>query len=104
MVIVGYYVNDIDGVSANKIFMDTLDKFSHNGIEVLDCSLTRMIIQTPRVYIQFFTDSNKLNGRRFDELFGEIPFDKKIGRFKNPGDRYEGTLLEYVTEIEYGGC
>ena len=48
------------------------------------------------------TDLNKLNGRRFDELFGEIPFDKKVGRFKNPGDRYEGTLLEYVTEIEYG--
>lgn len=102
MVVVGYYIDMPQELGVK--FRDILQELITSGVEIMSYSEARKFIQTPRVCIHFFVngEKDKLCGRRFDELFG-FPVDYTIGRFKNPEDRFEGSLLDYVMEIEFRG-
>lgn len=54
------------------------------GVEVLNYSCSRGVIQTPRVYIQLSTDMNKFAGRNFDVVASSV----------------ESGVIEYVLEQE----
>ena len=68
-----------------------------SGVPVIETSNNGLNITTPHCYITFVTDLDKLIGRRFDVIFGNVPADIKIGCLKDNGHaRFKGDVLEYV--------
>ena len=99
------YVGDWKGAEIHGYFNQLINDLWNEGIEVLEekTSETLMVIQTPRVYISFVDDLRKLEGRLFDQVFGNIPEKFKRCRLKDPmGGLFNGSLLEYVVTVEFG--
>lgn len=99
------YVGDWKGNEIHGYFNQLINDLWNEGIEVLEeqTSETLMVIQTPRVYISFVDDLHKLEGRLFDQVFGNIPEKYKRCRLKDPmGGLFNGSLLEYVVSVEFG--
>jgi len=95
-----YWVNGGKSV-ADRIAFQFEGEIRERGIETrIRYMYGEMVIETPNVIIRFVNDYTKIKGVECDECFG---FPKKYEwhvRFKNPGERFEGGLLDYVCEKE----
>lgn len=99
------YIGDWEPAKIPEYFRLMVRCLEDEGIEVLEeqTSETLMVIQTPRVYISFVDDLRKLEGRVFDQVFGNIPEKFARARLKDPsGGLFNGSLLEYVVSVEFG--
>ena len=91
-----YSKKDVEGM-----LLDLVDDLSNRGIDILRVSTATMAIDTPHVHITFVTDLQKLRGRRFDAIFGNVPVDILVPCLKYPKEPIFGsTLFEYVLEQE----
>lgn len=97
-------VDYVDGPSASRVesmLMDLVNDLESRGIDILRVSTATMAIDTPHVHITFVTDLQKLRGRRFDAIFGNVPIDILVPCLKYPKEPiFGGTLFEYVLEQE----
>ena len=76
---------------------DLMRELATHGVPVVETGNNNLNITTPHCYITFVDDINKLRGRRFDVIFGNVPIDIKIGCLKDNGHaRFKGDVLEYV--------
>ena len=102
---IAIYVGDYKGGEIVNLFRSTVDSLLYEGIDILEehTSESRMVIQTPRVYISFVDDLRKLEGRLFDRVYGNVPEKFARARLKDPlGGLFSGSLLEYVVSVEFG--
>lgn len=97
-------VDYIDGPYAKHVenmLVDLVDDLRSRGVDILRVSTATMAIDTPHVHITFVTDLQKLRGRKFDEIFGNVPVDEYGRCFKYPEKpRFGGSLFEYVLDQE----
>lgn len=100
MILVANYI-DKDQDKIGKMASEFANRLMRHGVPILETSNNGLNITTPHVYITFVTDVNKLRGRRFNEIFGPVPIDIKIGCLKRErGVTFKGSLLEYVLMME----
>lgn len=101
---IAMYVGEWKPEEIVDLFRCTVNSLLNEGVDILDnTSESLMVIQTPKTYIMFIDDKYKLQGRVFDQLFGAVPDNFAIGRLKDPAaGRFNGGIVEYVTECEYG--
>lgn len=68
MICVGCDVSKLGPGEIRVPFDNLIDQLISNGICVLEYSDTRMIVQTPHVYIQFVNNLDLLRGRKIDKV------------------------------------
>ena len=97
------YVGDMPAEQRLKSFRWTISYLENEGVEILEnTSDSLMVIQTPKTYIMFIDDLRKIEGRLFDEIFGNVPEKFAIARLKGPrAGRFSGSLIDYVVRCEY---
>lgn len=83
MKLVAVYI-DKDQEKIEQIVDGLAADLQGHGVEVLNYSCSRGVIQTPRVYIQLSTDINKFAGRNFGMVVSSV----------------ESGVIEYVLEQE----
>ena len=97
-------VDYVDGPHAKHVenmLLDLVDDLRSRGIDILRVTTAGLAIDTPHVHITFVTDSQKLRGRKFDEMFGNVPIDEYERCLKYPDKpRFGGSLFEYVLDQE----
>jgi hypothetical protein len=101
MKIVAMYVGDYKPVEYMKMFQELVDQLGINGVEVITYSESRMVFTTSKVYVTFVTDLKQMEGRLFDEIFGNLPEKFIIGRLRDwKFGRFKGTILDYIIKEE----
>lgn len=98
------YIGDWKTDEVQKRFDQLINILGNEGVDVLEnTSESLMVIQTPKVYISFVDDLRKLEGRLFDQIFGEISERFVAGHLKNSTvGRFDGTLVDYILLQEFG--
>ena len=100
MILVANYI-DKDQDKIGKMAADLMRELAAHGVPIVETSNQGLNITTPHVYITFVTNLDKLRGRRFNEIFGPVPIDIKIGCLKREcGIAFKGSLLEYILMME----
>ena len=96
MRLVAVYV-DKNKDKIGQIAGDFVKGLTSHGVPVVETSNGGLNITTPHCYITFVSELDKLRGRKFDVIFGNVPELFKITRLKNNGHaRFKGDVLEYV--------
>ena len=93
MKLVAVYTKNKIGQIAGDFVMD----LTRHGIPVVETGNGGLNITTPHCYITFISELDKLRGRRFDAIFGDVPDLFKITCLKDNGHaKFKGEVLEYV--------
>ena len=100
MIIIANYI-DKNQEKICQMAAELMRDLASHGVPVLETSNSGLNITTPHCYITFVTDLDKLRGRRFDEIFGPVPTDIRIGCLKRVcGGGFKRSLLDYVIMCE----
>lgn len=102
------YVGDWKDDRIDVYFNQLISDLNGEGVEVLEnTSEVLRVIQTPKVYISFVDDMRKLDGRKFDRVFGNVPIDVLMSRLKvsdvSSSNNLMEFLVDYVVSVEFGG-
>lgn len=90
-----------DIASMRRIADELVGDLERSGIDYVRVSQGGLVIDTPHVHVTITNDVNKFKGRRFDEIFGDVPSSVAAGRLKDPeSERFRGTLLDYILQEE----
>ena len=104
MILVANYI-DKNQDKIGQMAAEFMRDLASHGIPVVETSNNNLNITIPHVYITFVTDLNVLRGRKFNEIFGPVPNDVRMGCVKRPYRPFIGSLLDYVMMCEdIGGC
>lgn len=99
-----WYVGDYSDDGVEHLFYDLIDGLERNGVDIVRNSEVAHVIDTPHVHLSFVTDPNKLRGRKFDMVFGNLDRRAALDLLKDPsiiGIRWvDCGALEYILKEE----
>ena len=99
MILVANYI-DKNKDKIGQMAADLMRELASHGVPIVETGNNNLNITTPHCYITFVTDVQALIGRRFDEIFGPVPNDIRMGCVKKPYRPFIGNLLDYVLMCE----